>query len=121
MHGLLVGATKELDLLEGRLRDEERILALTGAQGDGTGVLACTNQRLLFLFVGVLRRQYLQVDWNQAHTVTYDRSTRQFAVYTRKPSKRTPPAMTVRVINLADAQTIGRRAIGLSRSRLDVL
>jgi hypothetical protein len=61
--GLLVGSMKEVNLLAGYLRPEERVLALTGAQGEGFGVLACTSQRLLFLFVGIVRKQA------DAHTI----------------------------------------------------
>jgi hypothetical protein len=43
--GLLVGSMKEVTLLAGCLRPEERVLALTGAQGEGFGALACTSQR----------------------------------------------------------------------------
>ena len=85
-------------------------------------MLACTNQRLLFLFVGLVRKQLLQVNWNQAKGVVYDRSTRVFAVYTTKPTKRATPAMAVRVGNLADAQAVGQAAQAASAApRLDVV
>jgi hypothetical protein len=47
-----VGSIKEVG---GYLGPEERVVALTGAHGEGLGVLACTNQRLLFFFVGLVR------------------------------------------------------------------
>ena len=69
VRGALMGSMKEVNLLGGYLGPEERVLALTSAQGEGLGVLACTNQRLLFLFVGLFRKQLLQVNWNQAKGV----------------------------------------------------
>ncbi|ONI92966.1 hypothetical protein ALI22I_00785 [Saccharothrix sp. ALI-22-I] len=122
VRGVLVGSMKEVNLLGGYLRPEERVLALTSAQGEGFGVLACTNHRLLFLFVGLVRKQFLQVDWNQAKGVVYDRSTKTFAVYTTKPTKRAVPAMAVRVPNLADAQAVAHAAQTASAApRLDVI
>lgn len=122
VRGALVGSMKEVNLLGGYLGHEERVLALTGAQGEGVGVLACTNQRLFFLFVGLLRRQILQVNWNQAKHVVYDRSTKVFAVYTTKPTKRAVPAMAVRVNNLADAQAVAQAAQAASAApRLDIV
>jgi hypothetical protein len=122
VRGALVGSMKEVNLLGGHLGAEERVLALTGAFGEGHGVLACTDQRLLFLFVGLVRKQFLQVNWNQAKGVVYDRSTKVFAVYTTKVTKRAVPAMTVRVANLADAQALAHAAQSASAApRLDVV
>jgi hypothetical protein len=122
VRGMLVGSMKEVNLRGRHLRPEERVLALTGAQGDGSGVLACTNHRLLFLFVGVVRRQFLEVDWNRVKGVTYDRVSTLFAVYTAKPTKRAVPAPAVRVRNLADAQAVAQAAQAASAApRLDVL
>jgi hypothetical protein len=122
VRGALVGSMKEVNLLGGYLGSEERVLALTGAQGEGHGVLACTNQRLLFLFVGLVRKQFLQVNWNQAKGLVYDRSTRVFAVYTTKPTKRATPAMAVRVPNLTDAQAVAQAAQAASAApRLDIV
>jgi hypothetical protein len=120
--GLLVGSMKEVNLLAGHLRPEERVLALTGAQGEGFGVLACTSQRLLFLFVGIVRKQVLEVDWNQAKAAIYNRSTKVLAVYTTRPTKRAVPAMAVRVNNAADAHAIVDAAEAASAApRLDVM
>ncbi|MFD9740455.1 DUF2510 domain-containing protein [Umezawaea sp. NPDC059074] len=122
VRGALVGSMKEVNLLGGYLGPEERVLALTGAQGEGIGVLACTDQRLLFLFVGLVRRQFLQVSWNQAKGVVYHQATRTFAVYTTKPTKRAVPAMAVRVGNLADAQAVAHAAQYASAApRLDIV
>lgn len=122
VRGVLVGSMKEVNLLGGYLGPEERVLALTGAQGEGLGVLACTNQRLLFLFVGLIRKQFLQVNWNQTKGVVYDRSTKVFAVYTTKPTKRATPAMAVWVGSLTDAQAVVQAAQAASAApRLDVV
>ncbi len=122
VRGVLVGSMKEVNLLAGYLGAEERVLALTGAQGEGRGVLVCTDQRLLFLFVGVLNKQFLQVSWNQAKAVVYDRTGRMFCVYTTKPSRRAVPALAVRVGNLADAQVVAHAAQNASAApRLDVV
>lgn len=122
VQGLLIGSMKEVNLLAGHLGPEERVLALSPAVGEGAGVLACTNHRLLFLFVGVLRRQFLQVDWNQTKGVVYDQSTKIFAVYTTKPTKRALPAMAVRVNNLTDAQSLAHAARAASAApRLDIV
>ncbi|ACU36380.1 DUF2510 domain-containing protein [Actinosynnema mirum] len=122
VRGLLVGAKKEINLLEGHLEPEERVLALTGAVGEGTGVLVCTDRRLLFLFVGLLRRQFLQVRWNQAREVVYDRSTKLFAVYTVRRTKRAVPALEVTVHGRADAEAVAHAAASAaSAPRLDVL
>ncbi|QWF82494.1 DUF2510 domain-containing protein [Amycolatopsis sp. CA-230715] len=122
VRGLLVGSMKEVNLLAGHLRPEEHVLALTGAQGEGQGVLACTNQRLLFLFVGIIRRQFLQVEWNQARAVIYNGGTKQFAVYTTRPTKRAVPAMAVRVNNVKDAQVVANAAVEASAApRLDII
>jgi hypothetical protein len=113
---------KEVNLLGDHLRPEERVLALTGAQGEGFGVLACTGQRLLFLFVGILRKQVLAVDWSQARAAIYSRSTKVLAVYTTRPTKRAVPAMSVRVANTADAHAIVDAAESASAApRLDIV
>jgi Protein of unknown function (DUF2510) len=122
VRGLLIGSMKEVHLLGEYLGSEERVLALTGAQGEGRGVLACTDRRLLFLFVGVLRKQFLQVDWNQAKAVIFDRGTSTFSVYTTKPTKRAVPAFSVRVANLNDAQAVAHAAQEASAApRLDIV
>jgi len=122
VRGALVGSMKEVNLLGGYLGAEEQVLALTGAQGEGMGVLACTNHRVLFLFVGLVRKQFLQVSWNQAKAVIYTQSTKVFAVYTTKPIKRAVPAMAVRVSNLADAQALAQAAqVASAAPRLDVI
>jgi hypothetical protein len=122
VRGALVGSMKEVNLLGGYLGAEERVVALTGAQGEGTGVLACTDRRLLFLFAGLVRKQFLQVNWNEAKNIVYDRSTKVFAVYTTKVTKRAVPAMSVRVANLADAQGLAQAArIASAAPRLDVV
>jgi Protein of unknown function (DUF2510) len=122
VRGGLVGSMKEVNLLGSYLGAEERVLALTGAQGEGFGVLACTNHRLLFLFVGLVRRQFLQVSWNQAKAITYDRSTKFFAVYTTRPTKRAVPAISVRVSNLTDAQAVTHAAQAAAAApRLDIV
>ncbi|MEV6230011.1 hypothetical protein AB0L88_19335 [Saccharopolyspora shandongensis] len=113
---------KEINLLPGYLRPEERVLALASAQGEGFGVLACTNQRLIFLFVGLLRRQFLDTNWNEAKAIRYDQSTRTFAVYTAKPTKRAVPAMAVRVASLEDARVVAHAAQTASAApRLDIV
>ncbi|OLZ44102.1 hypothetical protein BS329_37355 [Amycolatopsis coloradensis] len=122
VRGVLVGSMKEVNLLPGYLRPEEQVLALTSAQGEGQGVLACTNRRLLFLFVGVVRRQFLEVDWNQTKHIFYSRSTKTFSVYTTKFIKRAVPAFTVRVNNLDDANSIAYAAQSAAAApRLDVV
>ncbi|CCH34830.1 DUF2510 domain-containing protein [Actinosynnema sp. NPDC047251] len=122
VRGALTGSMKEVHLLAGHLRPEERVLALTAAQGEGFGVLACTDRRLLFLFVGVLRRQFVEVDWNQAKGVFYDRASKAFTVYTTKPTKRAVPAMSVRVGRVEDAQAVAHAAQAASAApRLDIV
>lgn len=122
VRGALVGSMKEINLLDGHLGAEERVLALTGAVGEGRGVLVCTNHRLLFLFVGLLSKQFLQVGWNQAKAIVYDRNSRMFLVYVTKPTKRAVPAFAVRVGNLSDAQTVAQAAGAASAApRLDVV
>lgn len=122
VRGVLVGSMKEVNLLGGYLGAEERVLALTGAAGEGQGVLVCTNQRLLFLFVGVIRKQFIQIGWNQAKAVIYDRASRMFLVYVTKPTKRAVPAFAVRVGNLSDAQLVAQAAQAASAApRLDVV
>ncbi|MFD4636808.1 DUF2510 domain-containing protein [Lentzea sp. NPDC058436] len=122
VRGVLLGSMKEVNLLGGYLGADEQVLALTGAAGEGQGVLVCTNQRLLFLFVGVLRKQFLQIGWNQAKAVIYDRSTRMFLVYVTKPTKRAVPAFAVRVGNLSDAQMVAQAAQAASAApRLDIV
>lgn len=122
VRGGLVGSMKEIDLLRNYLGPEERVLALTGAQGEGLGVLTCTNHRVLFLFVGLIRKQFLEVSWNQAKAVIYTQSTKIFGVYTAKPTKRAIPALAVRVGNLADAQTLVQAAqMASAAPRLDVM
>ena len=77
---------------------------------------------LLFLFVGVLSKQFLQVSWNQAKAVIYDRTSRMFLVYATKPTRRAVPVFAVRVGNLADAQAVAQAAQAASAApRLDVV
>ncbi|WP_104481685.1 DUF2510 domain-containing protein [Actinokineospora auranticolor] len=110
--GMLVGSMKEVRLPADYLQPEERVLALTGAMSDGTGVL-----RLLFLFVGLLRRQFLEVGWSEAREVCYHRDLGQFAVYTTKRTKRAVPALSVK-----DAEAIANAAVAASAApRLDVV
>ncbi|MEU4801867.1 DUF2510 domain-containing protein [Actinosynnema sp. NPDC023587] len=120
--GTLVGSMKEVNLLGGYLRPEERVLALTAAQGEGFGVLACTDRRLLFLFVGVVRRQFAEVDWNRAKGVFYDRTSKAFTVYTTKPTRKAQPALVVRVARVEDAQAVAHAAqMASAAPRLDVV
>src|SRR4051794_22493340 len=48
--GSLLGSMKEVNLLGDYLHPDEHVLALCGAHGEGSGVLACTDRRLVFLF-----------------------------------------------------------------------
>lgn len=122
VRGGLLGSKKEIDLLGNYLKSEERVLALTGATGNGVGVLACTDRRLLFLFVGLLDKQFIEVNWNEARAINYDQSTRFFAVYTTKPTKRAVPALKVRVYDLKDAETVAYAAQEAAAApRLDVV
>src|SRR5215207_7769445 len=122
VRGGLTGSMKEIHQLGNYLGPEEHVLALTGAQGDGLGVLACTNHRLLFLFAGLIRHQFLEVSWNQAKAIIYNQTTKTFAVYTSKPTKRAVPTMAVRVANLTDAQTIAETArTAAAAPRLDIM
>lgn len=118
----LFGAKKEISLLESRLDPEERILVLCPAAGDGFGVLACTNRRLLFLFEGLVRRQFLEVDWNQARHVVYDRTTKRFNIYTGRITRRAVPALSVVVSDRNDAVRMADAAEQASAApRLDIL
>jgi hypothetical protein len=120
--GKLVGSMKEVNLLSGYLEPEEQVLALCGAQDEGHGVLACTNHRLLFLFVGLLRKQLLQANWNEAKHIIYNRPTRILAVYSTKLTKHAVPAMAVRVNSEEDANTIAHAArTASSAPRLDIV
>lgn len=119
VRGGLTGSMKEIHQLGNHLHPDEQVLALTGAQGDGLGVLACTNHRLLFLFTGLIRHQFLQVNWNQTKAIIYNQTTKTFAVYT---TKRAIPAMAIRVANLTDAQTVAEAArTAAAAPRLDIL
>jgi hypothetical protein len=106
----LIGAEKEIRLLEKHLHSEERVVAIAGARGNGIGVLACTNQRLIFLFAGLLNHQFLEVNWNHARQVSYNLTNKQFAVYTGKVTKRSLPALAVTVPHRDDAVRIARAA-----------
>ncbi|KDO12831.1 hypothetical protein DV26_00120 [Amycolatopsis mediterranei] len=80
------------------------------------------RQRLLFLFVGIVRKQVLEVDWNQAKAAIYNRATKYLAVYTTRPTKRAIPAVAVRVANVADAHAIVAAAEAASAApRLDIV
>ncbi|OLR93884.1 hypothetical protein BJP25_14835 [Actinokineospora bangkokensis] len=121
VRGGLLGAMKEVKLLAEHLMPDEQVLALTGAHGDGSGVLVCTNRRLLFLFIGIVRRQFLAVEWNAAKAVVYTRSARTLQVFTTRPSKRAVPALSVRVYDITDAEAIINAAQAASAApRLDV-
>jgi len=113
---------KEVNLLGDYLHPDEHVLALCGAHGEGSGVLACTDRRLVFLFVGLVRKQFLEVPWIQAKHVIYTQPTRTFAVFTTKVTRLAVPAMLVRVNNVNDAQTIANAARSASAvPRLDVV
>jgi hypothetical protein len=120
--GSLLGSMKEIRMLSDHLYPEETVLALAGAAGEGIGVLACTDRRLLFLFAGIIRRQHLEVDWNNAKELYYERSTGNFSVYTKKRTKRAIPIMSVRVPNVHDATAIAQAVEAASAApRLDVV
>ncbi|WP_229680342.1 DUF2510 domain-containing protein [Saccharopolyspora thermophila] len=122
MRGARVGTMTKIALLPDYLQPEERVLALAAAQGDGLGVLACTNRRLLFLFAGLLQRQFRHVDWNTARAVVYNHTTRTFAGYTREPGTRAVPAMVVRIDRVDDAEAVACAARAASAvPRLDVV
>ena len=99
---LTLGAEKEVRLLEALLRNEETVLAHCGATGDGVGVLACTNQRLLFYFSGLVCHHFLEVDWNAARHVVYDQRSKRLMVYTVS-------ADAVRVARAAEAASAAPR------------
>ena len=120
--GNLLGAGREIRLLEGRLQPDERVVALTSALAGGWGVLACTNQRIMFLFSGMLSEKFCEVDWNQAREVSYDMSAKSFQVYTVKRTKRAVPALSVTVGDKKDAIRVAEAARAASAApRLDVL
>jgi len=117
----LVGSGKETRLLEQYLRPNERVIALASASGDGIGVLACTNMRLLFLFAGIVRRQFVEVDWLHASSVVFDRKSKQFGVYTGRVTKRSLPALQVKVFVADDAIRVARAAEAAAAApRLDI-
>ena len=119
---LLIGVEKEIRLLEGHLRQEERVVALAGAIGAGTGVLACTEHRLLFLFVGIVRKQFLEAQWNQVRHVIYDLASRRFEVYTVRKTKRAVPALSVLVPHREDAIRVAQAAEASSAApRIDTV
>jgi hypothetical protein len=118
----LLGAGKEIRLLERHLRPEERVVALTSALSGGWGVLACTNHRMLFLFSGLLTERFVEVDWNQAREISYDVSTKLFEVYTVRRTKRAMPALSVTVADKNDAIRVAEAARQASSApRLDVI
>ena len=117
----LAGAEQEIRELERHLRPEETVLALTPATHQGLGLLGCTNQRLLFLFSGLIRRQLLQVDWDTTRALVYDRPSRELSAYRTDRDPRAAPALTVRVASLDDATALGRAALRASPApRLEV-
>ena len=119
---LLFGVEKEVRLLEGHLRPEERVVALAGAIGAGTGVLACTNHRLLFLFVGIVRHQFLEAQWNQVRHVIYDLASKRFEVYTVRKTKRAVPVLSVPIPHREDAIRVAKAAEASSAApRLDTV
>lgn len=118
----LLGAEKEIRMLTDRLHTEEQVIALASARGDGFGVLACTNHRLLFFFSGLLRQQFLEVSWKDARHVTYNVDTKRFDVYTVRPTRRAVPALSVFVGDRADAVRIAHAAETASAApRLDIV
>ncbi|MFC0107344.1 DUF2510 domain-containing protein [Kibdelosporangium aridum] len=122
VRGMLLGSMKEVNLLGDYLEPEERVLTLCGAHGEGRGVLACTNHRLIFLFVGLIRKQVLQVRWNDVKHVHYTASTRLFAVYNRRPTRRVAPIFWVNVDSIEDAKAIADAAgEAAAAPRLDVV
>jgi hypothetical protein len=106
MNGLGIGAGKEIRLLVGYLRPEEQVLALAAGNLEGTGVIACTNQRLLFLFKGVVRSKFVELNWNQVKGMAYDLRTSSFLVYTVKVTKRARPAVVFGSVNRKDAEVL---------------
>jgi hypothetical protein len=118
----LLGAEKEIRMLADRLQTEEQVLALARGQGEGFGVLACTNHRLLFFFSGLIRQQFLQVSWKDARHVIYNVDTKRFDVYTVRPTRRAIPALSVLVPDRKDAVRIAQAAEAASAApRLDIV
>jgi hypothetical protein len=106
MKGNGIGSGKEIRLLTEKLRGEEHVLAIAGATGEGIGVLACTDQRLLFLFQGIIRSQWVEFNWNQIKGLAYDQRSKQFAVFTTKITKRAKPAAQFTNVHPHDADQV---------------
>lgn len=61
--GPRIGAKRELDALEQYLHDGEQVTALAGNHGPGSGPLVLTSDRILFLFEGLVRNDFVDFPW----------------------------------------------------------
>lgn len=114
-HGSLIGARKEIKLLADYLEPEETVLALCSAQGQGTGVLACTNTRLIFLFVGLVQRQIVEARWRDARAMRWYTDVHLFEVYNvARVTKKSVPILSVKVDNVDDVERVASAAIRAS-------
>lgn len=103
----LLGAMKEIRRLESQLWDGEDVVALTAARGfAGTGVLACTTQRVIFTFDGLLSKEFQVASLPQIHVVELLRADRTFRVFTSRRTKRARPAFEVKVQSFKEGERV---------------
>ena len=109
------GAGKELRLLPRKLRTEESVEVVVVGLGSGFGALTTTNRRILFYFEGMVRSQFVDVEFDAVREVHYEESTKHVEVYTVRRTKRATPALQVVVSPPAE----GRRFVSATRRVLD--
>lgn len=100
-----LGAGKELRHLESHLHPGEDVIEIgvghapdaAGKVTGGIGVLACTNQRAIFLFVGLLNQVIHQAAWQHVTAIGCDPHGRDVHVFEGRITKRSRPTIHVRI------------------------
>lgn len=123
-----LGAGKELRHLESHLHPGEEVVEIgvgqaldgSGKVTGGIGVLACTNQRAIFLFVGLLNKTLQEAAWQHVTALGCDPRGRDIHLFEGRITKRSTPTIHVRISDKTAAATLLRAGQQqLDQPRLD--
>ncbi|HEY2791208.1 MAG TPA: PH domain-containing protein, partial [Micromonosporaceae bacterium] len=70
--GSTIGARRELGILEEQLGAEEIVTAMVAtSHGPGNGLLVLTNERVFFVFEGMVRQDFVEFSFDQISAVEW--------------------------------------------------